>query len=171
MPSLAQVIEPLSAHHDRSAFDCGNESLTRYLRTQAGQDLRKRAAVPYVLLDAGTGVLVGYYTLSACRVDAAELPADIAKRLPRYRHLPATLLGRLAVDLRFQGTGIGKLLLADAMSRTLTHSKQIASVALIVDAIDEAASAFYQRHGFIPFPDQPATLFLPMETIAKSFVS
>jgi GNAT superfamily N-acetyltransferase len=113
------------------------------------------------------GAVGGYYTLSSTAVKLTELPVDITRRLPRYPLVPATLLGRLAVDRRYRGKGYGRYLLADALYRAVRS--EIASFAVIVDAKDEAARRFYERESFLPFPDQPMKLFRPMADIAKLF--
>lgn len=159
-------IEPLGAGHSRSSFECGAEPLDRYLRVQAGQDARKNIAAPFVLV-LSDGTVAGYYTLSATAISLAELPEPTARKLPRYPLLPATLLGRLAVDRRHQGKGYGRLMLADALFRS--YRSEIASFAVIVHAKDENARRFYQRESFLPFPDQPMKLFLPMADIGQVF--
>ena len=113
------VIEPLGPEHDRAAFDCGNDTLTRYFSQQAGQDFRRHAAVPFVMVDPRSAKVAGYYTLSAFQIEAGELPPSIARRFPRYPHAPATLLGRLAIDRTYQGQGWGQFLLMDALHRSL----------------------------------------------------
>ena len=105
--------------------------------------------------------------LSATGVNVADLPAQITRKLPRYPLVPATLLGRLAVDRRHQDRGYGRFLLADALFRAVRS--EIASFAVIVDAKDENASRFYERESFLPFPDQPMKLFRPMSDIAETF--
>jgi GNAT superfamily N-acetyltransferase len=163
-------IAPLAAHHDRAAFSCGNGSLDRYLKQQARQDARRRAAAPFVLVEeADSDAILGYYTLSAFGVGLGDLPADIAKKLPHYPLIPATLLGRLAVDLRSRGRGFGELLAMDALHRALTQSNAIASALVVVDAVDEQAWRFYRHLNFIAFPESDNRLFLPMKTIAKLF--
>jgi GNAT superfamily N-acetyltransferase len=159
-------IEPLGAGHNRSSFECGAEPLDRYLRVQAGQDARKNIAAPFVLV-LSDGTVAGYYTLSATAINVAELPEKTARKLPRYPLLPGTLLGRLAVDRRHHGKGYGRFMLADALFRAFRS--EIASFAVIVDAKDENARRFYQRESFLPFPDQPMKLFLPMADIAQLF--
>ena len=164
------IVEGLREHHDRANFSCGNPSLDRYLKEQAGQDLRRGCASPFVLVPAsGSSLILGYYTLSSYGVDVGDLPAEIAKKLPRYPLIPATLLGRLAVDERYQGRGIGEFLLLDALHRALGHSVDVAAAAVIVDAINPAAKRFYQRFGFIPFPSASSRLFLPMKTVTDLF--
>ncbi len=159
-------VEVLGPQHDRVVFESGAEPLDRYLKVQAGQDARKNMAAPFVLV-LPDGVVAGYYTLSATAVHLGEMPADVTRKLPRYPLVPATLLGRLAVDRRYQGKGYGRFLLADALYRAVQN--EIASFAVIVDAKDEAARRFYQRESFIEFPDQPMKLFLPITEIANLF--
>lgn len=159
-------VEVLGAQHDRSAFDSGVEPLDRYFRVQAGQDARKSMAAPFVLV-LPNGAIGGYYTLSATSVNLAELPAQITRKLPRYPLVPATLLGRLAVDRRHQGKGYGRFLLADALFRSVRN--EIASFAVIVDAKDDNARRFYERESFLPFPDQPMKLFRRMADLEQLF--
>lgn len=162
----APRVEALGSHHDRSGFESGVEPLDRYFRTQAGQDARKNLAAPFVLLLAD-GTAAGYYTLSSSAVRLAELPEHTARKLPRYPLVPATLLGRLAVDRRQQGRGYGRFLLADALCRAARS--EIASFAVIVDAKDDGARRFYEREGFLPLLDQRMKLFRPMADIRKLF--
>ena len=162
-------IEALGRQHERKAFACGVESLDRYLREQAGQDARQRVAAPFVLCLGQGNVVLGYYTLSALSIDVGAWPEDVARKLPRYPVVPATLLGRLAVDRHLRGKGAGEHLLMDALRRALEASREVASVAVVVDAKDEDAVAFYRRYEFIPFADAPRRLFLPMGIIATLF--
>lgn len=162
-------IEALVKQHDRSHFSCGAEPLDRYIRDQAGQDARKRVAAPFVLCQGRDNTVLGYYTLSALSVDVGAWPEDVARKLPRYPFVPATLLGRLAVDSSLRGKGLGDYLLIDALHRALQVSRDVGSVAVIVDAKDDSAVGFYRRYGFVSFPDQPNRLFLPMVVIEKLF--
>jgi GNAT superfamily N-acetyltransferase len=116
----------------------------------------------------GTSIL-GYYTLSSYGGDIGEFPADVAKKLPRYPLIPATLLGRLAVDRRYQGQGIGEFLLMDGLHRVLMQSAEIAAAAVVVDAIDAGAVTFYQHFGFVAFPSMAGRLFLPMKAVSGLF--
>lgn len=116
--------------------------------------------------------IAGYYTLSADNIDAKDLPEGIVTQLnlPRYPYIGAALIGRLARDLVYKGQGVGELLLADALQKSLYMSRDIASAAVVVDAKDEKAHQFYVDFGFIPFPDsKKRRLFLPMATIEKTF--
>lgn len=162
-------VEPLGPHHDRQSFACGVAALDQYLKHQAGQDARKLVAAPFVLLHADSGTVAGFYTLSSTGLRLAELPVDIARKLPKYPIIPATLLGRLAVDLRRRGRGLGEILLLDALRRSYQQSHEIAAMAVVVAAKDEPARAFYLKYRFIPLPDRPDRLFLPMKTIGALF--
>ena len=128
--------------------------------------MRRGVARVFVLCEHGRFDVLGYYTLSATSIEYGDLPSEIARRLPRYLTLPALLLGRLAVEAGRQGQGLGQLLLASALSRCLRVSRgDIAAMAVVVDAKDEAAARFCTRHDFIRFPSQPMRLFLPMSMV------
>jgi GNAT superfamily N-acetyltransferase len=159
-------IEALTPDHDRSKFESGVEALDRYFRTQASQDARKNMAASFVLV-LPDGTVAGYYTLSSTSLQLAELPDATVRKLPKYPLVPATLLGRLAIDRRQQGKGYGRFLLADALLRAARS--EIAAFAVIVDAKDENARRFYERESFLPFPDQPMKLFRAMADIKKLF--
>jgi GNAT superfamily N-acetyltransferase len=163
------VLEALAKRHERAPFSCGVAALDRYLWEQARQDAARRVAVPFVLVREGDPVVRGYYTLSSSGVDLGDLPAEAARRLPSYPVVPVTLLGRLAVDRTCRGLGHGERLLVDALRRSLRASGQVGSAAVIVDAKDAAARAFYRHFDFLAFPGQRNRLFLPMATIAKLF--
>lgn len=160
-------IEPLGEHHDRSAFASGVEPLDRYLRTQAGQDTRRRVASCFVLVEEGGTAPLGFYTLAATSIALAELPEALTKRLPRYPTVPAALMGRLAVDGRHRGRGLGELLILDAMTRALRS--EIATFAFVVDAKDEGAAAFYARYGFRALTEDGRRMILLMAEAARSF--
>lgn len=160
------AVETLGPRHDRTTFESRAAVLDRYFRNQAGQDARRHVAATFVMV-LRDGSIAGFYSLSATAVDLGEWPPAIIRKLPRYPLLPATLIGRLAVDHRFQGRGYGRFLLADALHRALRS--EIASFAVIVDAKDDSARRFYERESFLPFPDQPLKLFRPMADIAALF--
>ena len=143
-------------------------ALDVYLQKQAGQDVRRRVAVTFVAKPDGKAI-AGYYTLSQYSVDLGSLPDELARKLPKYSVVPATLIERLAVGTAFRGQGIGELLLMDALYRCLSGSKQAASAAVIVDAKDESAVTFYRKYGFLELPKIPQRLFLPMATIEALF--
>jgi len=158
-------IEPLG-QQDRAAFSCGIPALDQYLKLQAGQDSRKHVAAVFLLLSQDDRI-AGFYTLSSCVLKGDDLPQRLLKklRLPRYPQPPATLIGRLSVDLSFRGQGLGELLLIDALKRAATASSEVASLGVVVDAKNDTARGFYIRYGFLPFLEAPNRLFLPMGTI------
>jgi ribosomal protein S18 acetylase RimI-like enzyme len=156
-------LEVLGPEHNRADFASGEPALDRY---QATQDVRRRIANCFVAVETATSILAGFYTLSAASLPLAEIPEDLAKRLPRYPTVPAVRIGRLATDLRFRGRGIGAGLLADAFRRCMTAPPAVFT--LLVDAKNDAAAAFYQHHGFRPLADAPRTLFLPLATAEKT---
>jgi predicted GNAT family N-acyltransferase len=161
-------IEPLGKKHDRTAFSCGKESLDQYLKDQSGQAVGKNLAAVFILTADGKKI-AGYYTLSSYAVKLDEIPEEIARKLTRMPEIPATLLGRLARSIEFRGQGIGGILLVDALKKALENSAHVASWAVVVDAIDVEAEEFYRRYGFLPFPNKPNRLFLPMNSIQKMF--
>ena len=162
-------IEALAKHHNRTGFACGVEPLDRYLRQQARQDADKHIAAPFVLLDPPSPQVLGYYTLSACVVAVTDIAPELAKSLPRYPQLPVTLLGRLAVDQRCKGQGMGEFLLLDALQRSLSHAADVAAMAMVVDAKDAGAAAFYAHFDFRPLQYLPQRLYLPIGMVAKLF--
>lgn len=155
----------LDAAHDRTAFNCNSEPLNRYLREHVTQDVRRRVAACFVALADGQRI-AGYYTLASASLLLSDLPAAVGKKLPRYPTVPAVRMGRLAVDQAFKGQGLGGALLADALDRAACS--EIAAYALMVDAKDESAAAFYRHHGFIALPDSPLTLFNCLKLAASS---
>ena len=160
------AVEALERRHDRSRFDCGSEPLDRYIRERASQDARRRMARVFVAVPDGGAEVAGFYTLSAASIARGSLPEETARRLPRYP-VPAALLGRLAVDRRFGGRGLGTSLLADALRRVARAGETLAVYAAVVDAKDERAQAFYERFGFVRLPDAGRRLFLPMAAVAR----
>lgn len=110
--------------------------------------------------------MIGFYSLSSLSLSLDHLPEQIARKLPRYDAMPAALIGRLARDERVCGKGVGELLLADAIHRVLGAGRSIAVFAIVVDAKDERAAAFYRSFGFQAFPLQPNRLFLLTATAA-----
>jgi len=163
-------VEPLGPSHNRAAFHCGVAELDQYLHHQASQDAKRKVAAPFVMIDtSGAGVILGYYTLSAYAVRLQELPEPLARKLPRYPLLPATLVGRLAVGSEHRGRNLGRLLLMDALHRSWRNTAEIGSIGVVVEAYDESARAFYRRHEFTSLLDRPDKLFLSMRTIEKAF--
>lgn len=160
------TIELLSKKHDRNTFECGVDALDRYIRKHASQDSRRRVARLFVATLDDSRLVAGYYTLSAAGVEHGDLPENVRRGLPRYP-VPMARIGRLAVDKKFQGKGLGSYLLVDALQRVMMASQVVAIYAVIVDATDESAKRFYLKYGFTAFPEKPLRLFIPMETVAK----
>ena len=166
---MAYRFEPLTRRHDRAGFRCGSPPLDAYLQQFARKDAEKRVAAAFVMVEESVpATIVGYYTLSAFAVEVAELSEELRKKMPRYPRLPATLLGRLARDERFPGAG--SRLLTDALMRALKQSAQIASLAIVADAKDDAALRFYRKFGFASLGNSPNRVFLPMGTIEQLVV-
>lgn len=156
-------VVPLVPGHDREAFSCGVLPLDRYLKVQASQDARRNVATIFVAEDVESGAIHGFYSLSMASVLLDQLPATLAKKMPRYPAIPAVRLGRLAVDRDAKGIGLGVHLLVDAMTRAL--ATEIAWATLLVDAKDETARSFYEKYGFCSFADDPNHLHLTRATI------
>ena len=149
---------------DREDFSCGNAQLDLYLKRQVSQDIKRKLTACFVL-PAQDNSIIGFYTLSSDSIPAEQLPEGFRKKMPKnYLNLPATLLGRLAVDDRFKGRGYGRLLLVDALKRSSEASAAVGSMAVVVDPLDQNAVDFYSGFGFINLPDS-GRMFLPMKTI------
>jgi predicted GNAT family N-acyltransferase len=165
---MSYITTLLATTHQKSKFFCNKAMLDNYIQNQAKQDLKGKVSACFVLSDDDK-IIKGYYTLSNGSIPRSHLPESIIKRLPRYKDLPVTLLGRLAVDNKFQGQKLGKLLLIDALKRSYdAASGSTASMAVIVDPIDQEAISFYARYGFISLPDS-SRMFIPMQTVEQLF--
>ncbi|MGD9283027.1 MAG: GNAT family N-acetyltransferase [Desulfobacterales bacterium] len=159
------VIAPLNPTHDRTGFECGVDALDRYLKRQAKQDSKRRIARVFVATKPDNpSSVIGYYTLSTLSIELNQLPEKLTRKLPRHQ-VPAALIGRLAVSKAAQGQGIGKMLLADAIKRTLAVGDQIAIYAMVVDVIDDSVKGFYEQFGFTQLSDDSPRLFLPLKSI------
>lgn len=148
--------------HDRAAFSCGESTLDRYLREQAAQHHRDGIATTHVLVaESEPSQVLGYYTLSAAQLLLDELQEDDRRRLPRYP-VPAVRMGRLAVASAEQGKGYGGLLMGHAVARCLGLRKDLGVRVMVVDALNDAAVAFYKAYGLRPTSDEARTLYLPL---------
>ena len=146
----------------RKTFLSNVPALDSYFREQLSQDLKSRVTTCLVATDP-QGMIIGFYTLAASGVSLADLPDEATRKLPRYPLVPVIRMGRLAIDHRFQGQGYGGILLADAKARAI-HSG-VGAFAMVVDAKDQAAGAFYKHHGFIPFLNEPLTFYFPLANV------
>lgn len=151
----------MTGRHDRSAFESASAPLDDWLRRTAQQHQQRGISKTFVAIsdDEPTRIL-GYYALTACEVLTAQLPQDLARKLPR--NVPGIRLGRLAVDRTVQGQGLGEHLLMDALDRSRRVLEHIGIHALFVDAKDERAASFYLKYGFRPLPQDALTLVLPL---------
>lgn len=158
---MSYQIRPLDASADTANFQCGREPLDNYIRRYASQDVRRNVARVFVASPKHDPLqLAGFFTLSAGSVSCSSLPASLAKKLPHYP-VPVALIGRLAVDSKFQGKGLGSILLADACQKISQASTVLAVAGIIVDAKDDKASAFYKHFGFIQLQGQADRMLLP----------
>ncbi|MBU2554013.1 MAG: GNAT family N-acetyltransferase [Bacteroidetes bacterium] len=163
------MIELLNKKHDRNNFDCGKELLNSYLKYQAGQDMHRKLSVCFVLPENETNLIQGFYTLSNFGIPLSNFSEKIQRKLPKsYTSIPTTLLGRLAIDQRYQGLGIGKVMLIDALKRSYDNARVIGSFAVVVDPIDQEAVRFYKKYDFIELPDS-GKMFIAMKTLDHLF--
>lgn len=166
---MIYLTEPLNPSHRRKEFSCGKEMLDNYLYHQANQDIKRKLSAYFIAIDSETERIKGYYTLASNSIPLDIVPTHLQKKLPKsYSSIPTTLLGRLAVDNKYQRHGIGRILLIDALKRSYELSESIGSYAVIVDPLDNDAESFYKKFGFINLPDSQK-MFLPMETIGDLF--
>jgi ribosomal protein S18 acetylase RimI-like enzyme len=159
------AIRALADTDERAAYTCGSQPLDRYFHQQVTQDIGRRIAACFVAVEIATDRVAGFYTLATSSIPLPDLPHQIARKLPRYPLVPAVCLGRLAVDSTFKRRGLGSALLFDALARSLRS--EIIAYAMVVDAKDEAAAAFYRHHEFIAFEGHSLKLFLPLVTAKK----
>jgi len=161
------VISPLDRRHNRGAFSCGKDPLDTYLQRQASQDMKRGLAAVFILEGESDTDIAGFYTLSSFSIDAGDLTELAAKGLPQERPVPCTLLGQFAVHEKWQGHGVGAWLLGYVLQEVMAHAEGVGSFALVVDAVDKGAHDYWLHCGFLPFPNSPNRLFLPMKTLRK----
>lgn len=147
----------------RDGFTCTSAALDHYFRRQVTQDMRRRVTACFIAEHRESGRIAGFYTLSAASILLDDLAPRLARRLPRYPDVPAARLGRLAVDRRFAGQRLGAALLADAVRRAA--ASEVTVHALIVDAKDASAAAFYRHHGLMAHPSVPGRLMAPLASL------
>lgn len=167
MPS--KIIVPLSKSLNRTHFSCGIEELDGYLKNRALKEAESFVTSVFALtLD---NIVIGFYTLSATSIKRTDLPLGSIKKLPLYHAMPAFLLGRLAVDQRYQKKGIGEYLLMNALDKSVTYANQIGAIAVIVDAKNEKVAQFYKKYGFLNLTENPLRLFISMKKLQTAFAS
>ena len=167
------LIEPLEpARHDRAAFTCGVQRLDNFLQRTARKQQAADFTRVWVVVESGQDAILGYYALNAHALETDDLPREPTRRAPRGRSIPAAYLSMIAVDLRHQGRGVGRVLLADALTRAGDVATQIGLKAVVLDVIEDGGAeamcrrrAFYERMGFRSFPLQPSRMFIAIETL------
>lgn len=161
------IIEPLVEYHDRQSFYCGIEPLDNYLKKQAKQDVKRRISRVFIAtLESNPTKILGYYTLSTLSLELTELPTELARKLPKHP-VPAALIGRLACSNDVQSQGVGKMLLMNAIKRTINVSDQIGIYTIVVDAINHQASGFYMQYGFSKLSKESKRLFLAIKSFSE----
>ena len=166
---MSHLTEVLNSTHEKTDFSCGKNILDNYFIHQASKDVKRKSSACFGKVDSETGHIQGYYTLANSSIPLHLVPVELQIKLPKsYTSVPATLLGRLAIDHRYQGKGIGKLLLMDALYRSYENSNHMGSFAVVVDPLDLEAENFYLRYGFIKLPDS-GKMFLAMKTLKDLF--
>lgn len=150
-------------NHNRLDFDCGVEALNKYLQRIANQDQKRSLTKVYVLADEQE--IIGYYSMSAHSVERDELPKNV--KLGSYSDIPFLLLGRLAVDKKYQGQGYGEALIFHACKTTIDAAEKVGILGVIVDAKDEKAALFYESFGFYKLHKTKNRLVLPISVIAE----
>lgn len=165
MSACAWHEEPIAKRHNRDAFDCGEAALNEFLQRYARKSHEMGGAKTFLSIsDADNKTILGYYTLSPASVAYARTPELIRRGLARYE-VPAFRLARLAVDLKVQGQGLGGQLLLSAGKRCLLAAAEVGGIALLIDAKDARAAAWYQSYGALPLLDAPLSLMLPLTTV------
>ncbi|MGB0843318.1 MAG: GNAT family N-acetyltransferase [Alphaproteobacteria bacterium] len=160
-------IKPLEKEN-RTDFDCGSKALNHYFGMQVSQDVKRKVAKCFIAIDKNSDQIAGFYTLCACNVRLQALPREWQKKLPKYPDVPSALIGRLAIDISYQGKKVGSGLIFDAMQRALRS--EVAVHSLVVEAKDERAVSFYLHHGFQQDRENPNKLFIPFSVLTQSIV-
>jgi predicted N-acetyltransferase YhbS len=167
MSDAQYFIQPLDvARHRREEFNCESPELTEFLQKRARKEMEARTSACFVLVAANDlGRVVGYYTLSQASVTSQKLPEALIKKLPRYADLGATLIGRLARDIQWRGKEVGRLLLVDALRRSVRLSNEVGAVVVVTDPKDQKARIFYEAYGFKALDEH--RMFIPMRELVE----
>lgn len=172
------IFAPLG-DHNLAAFSCSKRALEEYIKKYASQDVRRKYASQDVRRKLATVFVVsskneprrviGYYSLSNSSVRLEQLPPDLLKKAGKYKILPVTLLGRMAIDDAYRSQGFGELVLMEALHQALSVAHRVASFAVFTEAKDKEAASFYEKYGFLRLPEDKLKLFIPMKTLEKLF--
>jgi len=163
-------IEPVTRSHNRRGFDCGEPELNSYLSNTARQHSEKGISRTFVIVDdENPSEILGFFSLASCEILVEKLPGKYAKKYPS--RAPAVKLARLAVSKTMQRKGLGAHMMINAMYRVLRVAEHLGIIGFFVDAKDAEAAMYYKQFGFIPLPDNPLELFLPLATIRQAFSS
>lgn len=157
-------IDELGADHDRAGFSCGHPQLDDFIKKFASQNQRMGISRTFVATKPSDRVVGGYYSLSAGQIRLENLSEKQRKGLPKYP-VPVAHLGKLAVDTKMRGQGLGEHLLLDAMARVVRMAREAGVHAIEVVAIDDAAKKFYTKYDFRELLDDPHHLYLPMKVV------
>ncbi len=161
-------IEELSKAHNRNDFDCGQDELNKYLQNTARQHIEKGLSRTYVLVDVpAPSTILGFYTISVCEVQSKCIPDSCCRKYPNI--IPGAKLARLAVHKDYLRQGKGKKLMVHAMEKAILVADTTGIVGFFVDAKDDEATQYYKQYGFISFPDNRLTMFLPLDTLRTAF--
>ncbi len=168
MTALIWEESPLGKAHDRNAFDCGEDNLNTYLKRYARQNHESGGAKCFVATPRETPArILGFYTLSPASIEFNRAPAVATRGLARYE-VPVYRLGRLAVDRRARGRGLGGSLLLRAAERCIIVAEQAGGVALLIDAKNDGVAQWYESYGALRLLDAPLSLLLPFSTVLKA---
>ncbi len=160
--------QPIKKHHDRQAFDCGNEVLNEFLRRYARKSHELGGSKTFLAIDdADDKTILGFYSLSPASMSYARTPEIIRRGLPRH-DVPGFRLARLAVESKFQRRGMGGQLLLAAGRRCLLAAAEVGGVVLVIDAKNERVAKWYAGYGAVPLLDAPLSLLLPLATISTA---
>ena len=158
--------EPISKTRDRKSFDCGDESMNSFFQRYARQSHEAGAAKTFLAIrDADPSIILGFYSLAPAALAYADAPEIVRHGLARHE-VPGFRLARIAVDLRWQGLGLGGQLLGAAARRCLRAAAEVGGVVLIIDAKNDRAARWYASYGAIPLTDRPLTLVMSLATFA-----
>lgn len=167
-PDPGVSFSPICKAFDRDSFDCGNQVLNEYLSTVALRHQLQGYNRTFIMHSEGASRVLGYFSLCSAISSYGSFPPEFLKRYPKAGPLPCTLLTKLAIDRSLQGRGLGHYLMHQALCTALHSSYLVASVMLLVDAIDEPAKRFYEHFGMVSLVGNPMRLFLPMKTIEEA---